>query len=258
MDRDGVTIVIPNWNHEVFLPRSIASGLAGVEAMRRSGVPSELVVVDDHSRDGSAPLLRQLEVIYRDRGLRVASHARNSGLAAARNRGLDEASYRYVVFMDADNELVPGNLGLLHRSLKETGAAAAFGNLLAREQNARRAGWMISNAGIHPKIFSGNYVDAFSMVDRVQVHDSGRYDASCSAHEDYELWLHLATTGRRILFVPVVFGYYYIVPNSMIKDTDQNHRINGRIRRIFDQVGARPMLPLETNCLRYHPDLGYH
>jgi hypothetical protein len=160
--------------------------------------------------------------------------------------------------MDADNELVPENLGLFRRSLRETGAVVAFGNLLAREQGSAAASWVISNTSIQQKIFSGNYVDAFAMVDRVQVLDAGRYDASCTAHEDYELWLHLATTGRKLLFVPVVLGYYYVVPNSMIKDTDQNQRANGRIRRIFDQIGARSMLPLETNCLRYHPELGYH
>ena len=29
-----------------------------------------------------------------------------------------------------------------------------------------------------------------------------------------------------------------------------------RINRIFDQVGARAQLPMQTNCFRYHPDLG--
>ena len=257
MDRDGVTIVIPNWNHEVFLPRSVASGLRGIEALEASGVPGELIVVDDHSRDGSTVLLRQLEAIYHSRGLRVVSHAKNSGLAAARNRGLEQASYRYVVFMDADNELVPENIDLFRRSLRETGAAAAFGNLLVREQSAPAAAWVISNASFHRKIFANNYIDAFSMVDRVQVMDVGRYDSYCTAHEDYELWLRLATSGRKILFVPVVFGYYYVVPNSMIKDQSQNQHAHGRVRRVFDQVGARSMLPVETSCLRYHPDLGY-
>lgn len=261
MERDGVTIVIPNWNHEVFLPRSIASALRGVEALGREGVPAEVIVVDDQSRDGSTALLRQLEAIGRDRGLRLLAKGRNGGLAAARNLGLSEARHRHVVFMDADNELVAENLGLFRRALRETGAAAAFGNLLLREQDAPAAWGAVSNRSFQPAIFGGNcnYIDAFSMIDRVQIADAGRYDPSCAAHEDYELWLHLASTGRRLVFVPAVFGYYYMVPNSMInrEHEEQNFAVHRRLKRMYDQVGARSGLPLETNCLRYHPDLGY-
>jgi len=257
--RDGVSIVIPNWNHEVFLPRSVTSGLRGVEAMARAGVPAEVVVVDDCSRDGSAKLLRQLEALYHGRGLRVVARAANRGLAAARNLGLDESSYRYVVFMDADNEVVADNLPIFRESLRKTGAAAAYGNLLVRGMNDAAAHGVLSNQSFQRGIFRGNYVDAFAMFDRVQVVDAGRYDASCSAHEDYELWLHLAAAGRRVLFVPVAFGYYYENAGSMInrEQADQNAGVHRRVKRIFDQVGARSGLPLETDCLRYHPDLGY-
>lgn len=257
--RDGVSIVIPNWNHEVFLPRSVASGLRGVEALARAGVPAEVLVVDDFSRDGSAKLLRQLEALYHERGLRVAARAENRGLAAARNLGLAEANYRYVVFMDADNEVEGENLPIFRDALRKTGASAAYGNLLVRGMNESSAHGVLSNQSFQRGIFRGNYVDAFAMFDRVQVLDAGRYDASCAAHEDYELWLHLAASGRRILFVPVAFGTYYENAGSMInrEQADQNAVVHRRVKRIFDQVGARSGLPLETDCLRYHPDLGY-
>jgi glycosyltransferase involved in cell wall biosynthesis len=257
--RDGVSIVVPNWNHEVFLPRSVASGLRGVEALARRGVPAEVVVVDDFSRDGSSQLLRQLEALHHARGLRVVARAANRGLAAARNFGLAEAAHRYVVFMDADNELVPETLPIFRQSLLNTAAAAAYGNLLVRGMNAPAAHGVLSNQSFQRGIFRGNYVDAFAMFDRVQVEDAGRYDASCAAHEDYELWLHLAATGRRILFVPAAFGYYYENAGSMInrEQADHNAGVHRRVKRIFDQVGARSGLPLRTDCLRYHPDLGY-
>ena len=264
MERDGVSIVIPNWNHELFLPRSVSSALRGVEALRARGIEAEALVVDDQSRDGSTAMLRQLEALYYDRGLRVHAKAANGGLAAARNTGLDLARHRYVVFMDADNELIPENLFLFRRTLRETEAAAAYGNLLLRDLHDCEARDCVSNRSFQPPIFlpgiGGNYIDAFAMVDRVQVIDAGRYDPSCYAHEDYELWLHLASTGRRLVFVPVAMGYYYVNGTSMLvetKNSDQLDRVFGRIRRIFDQVGARDGLPLETNCVRYHPDLGY-
>ena len=59
----GVTIAIPNWNHEVLLPRSVLSALRTVAILREQGVPAEVLVIDDFSRDGSLTLLRQLEAL---------------------------------------------------------------------------------------------------------------------------------------------------------------------------------------------------
>src|SRR5688572_28364497 len=49
----GMTIAIPNWNHELVLPRSVASALDGVGQLARHDVRAEVLVIDDASRDGS-------------------------------------------------------------------------------------------------------------------------------------------------------------------------------------------------------------
>jgi glycosyltransferase involved in cell wall biosynthesis len=241
----------------LLLPRSIASALRAVAVLRRQAVPGEVLVIDDGSRDGSLALLRQLETLYFDAGLRVLALARNSGLAAARNHALVQARYRYIVYMDADNEIIPDNLPLFLQALRQTEAAAVYGNLLFRSVTSRCAFHVLSNESVQYRLFEGNYVDAFAMCDRIQVLDAGGYDASCAAHEDYELWLHLVCSGRRIVFVPLVFGYYYMLPSSMITDYEKNNQVNARVQRIFNQVKARKHLPLNTDRLRYHPMLGY-
>ncbi|MGL5097761.1 MAG: glycosyltransferase family 2 protein, partial [Planctomycetia bacterium] len=104
---NGVTIVVPNWNHESFLSRSVGSALKAVESMRAAGGDGEVVVVDDESTDGSATLLRQMEALYCDAGLRVLILKRNKGVGHARNLGMREASYPFVLMLDADNELSP-------------------------------------------------------------------------------------------------------------------------------------------------------
>ncbi len=254
--RPGVTIAIPNWNHESLLPRSIFSGLRALDVLRDCGLDGELLVIDDSSRDGSLLLLRQLEALYYQRGLRVLAFESNGGLAATRNQGLAAARFRYMIFMDADNEIVPENVPTLVKTLDATGAAAAFGNLLWRVNPWESASGAISNESIQTRLFRGNYIDAFAMLDRIQVLDLGGYDASCRTVEDHELWLHLITNGRKIVFVPVVFGYYYRLPSSMIQK-EQPAGVVERIERIFNQVGMRDHLPLQSLHLRYHPATGY-
>jgi glycosyltransferase involved in cell wall biosynthesis len=257
MFRAGVTVAIPNWNHELLLPRSISSALAALKTLQNAGCPGEILVIDDHSRDGSLTFLRQLEAMHYADGLRVLALARNGGLAAARNLALAHARFRHVIFLDADNELLPENTPCLWRALRQTGAAAAYGNLLQRYIGTSATHHLISNESYHDRIYEHNYIDAFAIFDRAQVCDLGGYSTAYNTLEDYEHWLHLACNGRRIIFVPVVFGYYYVLPNSMIGDGKASLQAEARIHRVYDQLAARRHLASATHHLRYHPAVGY-
>ena len=77
------------------------------------------------------------------------------------------------------------------------------------------------------------------------------------AREDFEMWLRLVTNGRRIVFVPVVLGYYYALPGSMATDPKTDLESKMKIKRVFNQVNAREHLMMKTEKLRYHPAIGY-
>jgi len=141
----GLTIAIPNWNHELVLPRAIQSALRSLQVLRDQGIPGEVLVIDEGSRDGSPTLLRQLEAQYYDQGLRVLAFADTQRLAETRSQSLVHGRYRYVAFCDADNELIPENVPIFLRALQETGAAAAYGNLLYRSVTSKYAFNVLSN-----------------------------------------------------------------------------------------------------------------
>jgi succinoglycan biosynthesis protein ExoO len=257
--RAGVTIAIPNWNHEMVLARAVGSALEAASALRANGIAAEVLVIDDGSRDGSPTLLRQLEALYYLDGLRVVALLRNVGLGAVRNLALAKASFRYIVFLDADNELVADNLSLFYRAIIETGAAAVYGNLLKRAETGSD-GSVMSNESFQFRVFSSNYIDAFALFDGDQLRELGGYseDQRICAREDWELYLHLASNGRLVLFVPALLGYYHDTPNSMIKQAAEHHGAQaGYLRRAFDQFGWRRYLPLNTLHKQYHPDVGY-
>src|SRR5690349_4880587 len=91
-----VTIVIPCFNYSQYLGKAIRS----VQAQQYS--PFEIVVVDDGSTDESATVAKRA-------GVRLIQQ-RNAGLGAARNAGLAAASGEFVIFLDADDELLPDAL----------------------------------------------------------------------------------------------------------------------------------------------------
>ncbi len=260
---DGVSIVIPNWNHEYVLGRSIGSALRAVSDLRDRGVRAEVLVIDDGSRDGSITLLRQLEALYFDAGLRVKLRSQNSGLPAiVRNEGLRDALYRYICFLDADDELVSENLWQFHRSIRATQAALVYGNMMGLADNPD-LNMFISNESYQQRMLASNYIGALSVVDRMQINDIGGNLATPDmiAREDWELHLHLAANGKLLVFVPIMMGiYYHDIPGSITKESHQSEihqKQQAYIRRVYNQLGIRNQQPLRTRHLRYHPDIGY-
>jgi glycosyltransferase involved in cell wall biosynthesis len=82
----------------------------------------ELVVVDDHSTDGSAGVARHY-------GARLLATSRRSGPAAARNLGATVATGRYLFFLDADCQLHPDTLAQAAAILQaDPGLDALFGS----------------------------------------------------------------------------------------------------------------------------------
>jgi polyisoprenyl-phosphate glycosyltransferase len=92
-----LSLVIPLFNEEAVLPL-LVERLDTVLA--RLDCHSEVILVDDGSRDGTLALVRQ--VAARDPRYRALSFSRNFGHQAAITAGLDVASGDAVVIMDAD------------------------------------------------------------------------------------------------------------------------------------------------------------
>jgi glycosyltransferase involved in cell wall biosynthesis len=92
-----LSIVIPAYNEEPRLPASLARIAAYIRA---SGRETEVVVVDDGSRDGTAAAAES----FRNEipGLRVISNGENRGKGYSVRHGMLEALGRIVLFTDAD------------------------------------------------------------------------------------------------------------------------------------------------------------
>ena len=246
----GVTFCIPNWNHRTYLARSVRSALRAID---RTGLPGEIIVVDDASRDGSQRFLATTAMLLASDNLDVVLLPQNNGLAAARNLVLRRARYRYVCFLDADNELIPENFGFFTRSIVETRAAVVYGNLIKHRKS--RAIGLVSNDYVHDQLYTDNYIDALTICDRDKLIRCGGFDEDLTSHEDWEMWLHLIAEGESIVFVPVCMSYYHVNPMSMVQ-TEKNFD-HSKLHRIYNQRGNGLPVHWREKKRMYHPDFGW-
>ena len=98
-----ISIIVPIYNAEAYLPRCVDSILA------QTFGDFELLLVNDGSRDGSLDVCQRYAA--EDGRVRVVDKP-NGGVSSARNLGLESASAEWVMFADADDWIEPNTLEL--------------------------------------------------------------------------------------------------------------------------------------------------
>ena len=86
------SIVIPLYNKELSISNTIQS------VLDQTFQNFEIVIVNDGSTDNSVKEVEEFD----DKRIRLI-HQKNQGVSAARNRGIEEAKYEWVAFLDADD-----------------------------------------------------------------------------------------------------------------------------------------------------------
>lgn len=107
----NVSVIIPVYNVERYLPECLESIFAQeFESM-------EILCVEDCSEDGSLEILEKY--VQKDHRVRIIRHNQNRGLSAARNTGLDNATGKYVLFVDSDDFLEKNAIQLLYHEAEK-------------------------------------------------------------------------------------------------------------------------------------------
>ncbi|MDE6654885.1 MAG: glycosyltransferase, partial [Muribaculaceae bacterium] len=93
-----ISIIVPVYNVEEFLPRCVESVIA------QSYPDWELILVDDGSLDGSPEICDS----YADKDSRIkVIHKSNGGVSEARNVGIRAATGEWICFIDSDDYVAP-------------------------------------------------------------------------------------------------------------------------------------------------------
>ena len=245
----GVTVIIPAYNYDRYLPAAINSALA------QDYPVVEVIVVDDGSTDST----REVAARYGERSRYV--YQENAGLSAARNTGLRLATHAFVAFLDADDLWEPAMISTCMRAFAELPgdyAVVACPGQFVDEQNrpvataagpARPPGPV---AVVELLLRNRFFADAV-VVRRAAVQDCGGFDAALTSSEDRDLWLRLAARAR-IWLVPEVLVRVRQHPGSMSRNARRMQVNNAQVLRKAFRAGVVPAwrLDLRGQAWAYH------
>lgn len=206
-------------NVSVVIPAHNAAGTIAetLESLRDQTCPNwEAIVVDDGSRDETATIAARFA--ERDARIRIVNQPQ-MGVSAARNTGISLAHFDWLLFLDADDWLLPLHLERL------TGALISDSDL-----DAVHCGWArVAPDGtlVGEKYWpgSGDLFAPFArtcafaihacIVRRSLVEAVGGFDTSLRTCEDWDLWQRIARTGARFGAIHEALARYRMRPDAV-------------------------------------------
>lgn len=191
-DNFYVSVVIPVYNGERFMGEAVQS------IQQQNYQPLEIIVVDDGSTDGSAEIAAGLDVRY--------FYQPNSGLPAARNKGLQMARGDIITYLDVDDLWSDDKLRLQLAHLKRDAAAEiVLGHTQLVQvvgfEDGKHKGREWSTPTLAMSMGSASFKKA--VFDKV-----GTFDERQRYCDDLDWFMRARELGIRILVHPEVVLYY--------------------------------------------------
>lgn len=206
----------------------------------------EIIVVNDGSTDCTSTVVSQ---ITPPKGITLkVIEQTQSGPSAARNAGLDLASGKYVLFLDSDDQVIPGSLSALLILAEESNSDATRANYTTVYQDGReRPGYLKIQKGfyhspaeileIRKTLMSGRE-QGFSCLWLIRRSRLGkiRFPTEFSYMEDVKYVLDVLAQSQRVLVSDLMLLRYVQSTDGLVRSPQRFERNLIESLRVHEQI----------------------
>ncbi|MCI6188321.1 MAG: glycosyltransferase family 2 protein [Clostridium sp.] len=124
-----LSIIVPAYNSSDYIEECISSVLK-----QKTSYNYELIVINDGSKDNT---LEKINLFKKNKNLKIINQE-NKGFSGARNRGIDEAKGKYIMFLDSDDLLCENSIEKLIKTANEKKADIVQGSYYTFNKNGNK------------------------------------------------------------------------------------------------------------------------
>ena len=235
----NISVVIPTFNRRQTIGRSIDS------VLNQTLFPSEIIVVDDGSTDGTCDYIQSNFPSIK------LLHQPNKGVSAARNKGIRYADTNWIALLDSDDEWFPQKLEKQVMTLSQSPDI----KFCHTEEIWIRNGVRVNQMKKHQKYGGHIFYKCLDMCrispSSVLFHQSilddvGYFDKDLKVCEDYDLWLRI-TAKFPVLYIdePLIKKYGgHEDQLSRVKDGIESHRI-----KVLEKLIMKKFTSVQRNAM---------
>ena len=235
----NISVVIPTYNRRQTIGRSIDS------VLNQTLFPSEIIVVDDGSTDGTCDYIQSNFPSIK------LLHQPNKGVSAARNKGIRYADTNWIALLDSDDEWFPQKLEKQVMTLSQSPDI----KFCHTEEIWIRNGVRVNQMKKHQKYGGHIFYKCLDMCrispSSVLFHQSilddvGYFDKDLKVCEDYDLWLRI-TAKFPVLYIDESLIKKYGGHEdqlSRVKDGIESHRI-----KVLEKLIMQKFTSVQRNAM---------
>ena len=210
---EELTIVIPYFNREQFLPRTFRS----LERSTRRA--ARLIFVDNGSQDGSRALCEDFARRHPEQDILLLSES-HSGAAIARNAGLAEVKTPWTYFFDSDDELSPRFIEQMEQTLREHAEqnfdVIAFRTVMVHPDGSMTQRQSMFNESATDQILMSQLVTQNLFVRTDFLRRIGGWNEQLREWDDWELGIRVLVDGGKVLWLrDCAYHRIYLHPDSL-------------------------------------------
>ncbi len=235
----NISVVIPTYNRRKTIGRSIDS------VLNQTLFPSEIIVVDDGSTDGTSDYIQS-----NFPSIRLLQQT-NKGVSSARNMGIRSSNSDWVALLDSDDEWFPQKLEKQVMTLSQSPDI----KFCHTEEIWIRNGVRVNQMKKHQKYGGHIFYKCLDMCrispSSVLFHQSilddvGYFDKDLKVCEDYDLWLRI-TAKFPVLYIDESLIKKYGGHEdqlSRVKDGIESHRI-----KVLEKLIMKKFTSVQRNAM---------
>ncbi len=237
-----ISVIIPCYNQAQYLPDALNS------ILNQTFNDWECIIINDGSSDNTNDVV--CGFLNQNKKFKYIEQA-NRGLAATRNKGLDNSKGEFIQFLDAD-DIIDRNkfekqLALLS---KTTNLALSYTDYFSSTESDLTRPYphgrylpptFVHENKLHDLILRWETemsipVHCFLFDARFFNHHKIRFDETLPNHEDWDCWMNIFRLNPEVYFVPEKFAIYRIHTDSMVYD--RKKMCDGYIKALSNQKNS--------------------